>query len=57
MVVDELTANGIMEPNRLFESPYTDHGRPDIIFPKQDVQAIVGIVRDVTKRANVAAVA
>ena len=26
LIVDELTANGAMEPARLFESPYTDHG-------------------------------
>ena len=25
LIVDELTANGIMERGRLFESPYTDH--------------------------------
>ena len=25
LIVNELTANGVMEPARLYESPYTDH--------------------------------
>ena len=25
LIVDELTANGVMEAARLYESPYTDH--------------------------------
>ncbi|MCW4355955.1 DEAD/DEAH box helicase family protein [Hoyosella sp. YIM 151337] len=51
LIVDELTANGIMEPSRLFESPYTDRGRPDIIFPDQHVEAIVEILHDVKAHA------
>ena len=51
LVVDELTANGIMEPARLYESPYTDHGHVDVIFP-DDVDVIVDILRDVNQTAN-----
>ena len=50
LIVDELTANGAMEPARLFESPYTDHGHVDVIFP-QDVDVIVEILRDVHRHA------
>ena len=46
LIVDELTANGVMEPARLYESPYTDHGHVDLIFP-DDVEVIVDILRDV----------
>jgi len=50
LIVDELTANGIMEPARLFESPYTDHGHVDVIFP-HDVEVIVDILRDAKAHA------
>ncbi len=50
LIVDELTTNGAMEPARLFESPYTDHGHVDVIFP-QDVEVIVEILRDVNRNA------
>jgi type I restriction enzyme R subunit len=56
LIVDELTANGIMEPARLFESPYTDHGHVDVIFPN-DVEVIVDILRDVKAHAVPAEVA
>jgi len=56
LIVDELTANGIMAPTRLFESPYTDHGHVDVIFPN-DVEVIVDILRDVTAHAVPAEVA
>ena len=54
LVVDELTANGIMEPARLYEPPYVDsapHG-PDTVFGEADVDTIVRILRIV--RANAA---
>ena len=50
LIVEELTANGVMEPARLFESPYTDYGRVDVIFPN-DLEVIVDILRDVKARA------
>lgn len=51
LIVDELTANGVMEPARLYESPYTDHGHVDVIFP-DDVDVIVEILRDVNQSAS-----
>jgi type I restriction enzyme R subunit len=53
LIVDELTANGVMEPKRLFESPYTDHAPtgPDFIFPDADVNVIVEILGDVKQTA------
>ena len=50
LIVDELTANGAMKPARLFESPYTDHGHVDVVFP-EDVGVIVDILRDVERHA------
>jgi type I restriction enzyme R subunit len=50
LIVDELTANGVMEPARLYESPYTDHGHVDLIFP-DDVEVIVDILNDVKQHA------
>lgn len=46
LIVDELTKNGVMEPGRLFESPYTDHAPtgPDFFFPETDVDVIVEIL-------------
>ena len=59
MIVDELTANGVMEPTRLFESPYTDHAPtgPDVVFPPEDVDAIVQILHSVRDHAVPAAMA
>ena len=53
LIVDELTANGVVEPGRLFESPYTDHAPtgPDYYFPEADVDAIVDILEQVKSRA------
>lgn len=50
LIVDELTANGIMEPKRLYESPYIDRGHVDVIFP-DDLEVIVEILQDVNTHA------
>lgn len=50
LIVDELTANGIMKPERLYESPYVDHGHVDVVFPN-DYMVIVEILRDVNAHA------
>jgi type I restriction enzyme, R subunit len=52
LIVAELTANGVMEPVRLYESPYTDSAPtgPDMVFPDADVDTIIGILK--TVRAN-----
>lgn len=50
LIVEELTRNGIMEPARLYESPYVDHGHVDVIFPS-DFEGIVEVLRDVKAHA------
>lgn len=53
MIVDELTANGVVEPRRLFESPFTDYAPtgPDYYFPPANVDDIVEILHDVKAHA------
>ncbi len=52
LIVNELTANGVMEPRRLFESPYTDYAPtgPEFFFPSPDVEVIVDILDEVKDR-------
>lgn len=53
LIIDELTKNGVMEPGRLFESPYTDHAPtgPDYFFPDTDVDAIVETLQHIKRTA------
>ena len=53
LIVDELTKNGVMEPARLFESPYTDHAPtgPDYVFPDADVEVIVDTLQHIRRTA------
>ncbi|MEI2819609.1 MAG: DEAD/DEAH box helicase family protein [Marmoricola sp.] len=53
LIVDELTKNGVMEPGRLFESPYIDHAPtgPDYVFPKEDVEVIVDTLQHIKQTA------
>ncbi len=53
LIVDELTKNGVMEPARLFESPYTDHAPtgPDYFFPDADVEVIVDTLHHIKQTA------
>lgn len=50
LIVDELTANGMMEPARLYESPYVEHGHVDAIFPA-DFEGIVTTLRQINAGA------
>lgn len=51
MVIDELTVNGVMEPARLYESPYTDMGHVDVMFPNEYF-GIVEVLREVKSNAE-----
>lgn len=53
LVVDELTNNGVVEPARLYESPYTDLAAtgPESMFPEPDVDNIVDILNTVKANA------
>lgn len=59
LIVDELTRNGVMEPGRLFEPPYTDHAPigPDMIFPDADVDTLVRTLREIRATATASDVA
>ncbi len=59
LIVDELTRNGVMEPTRLFEPPYTDHAPtgPDMIFPDADVDTLVRTLREIRATASASDVA
>mgnify|MGYP003607821479 CR=1 FL=1 len=53
LVVDELTANGIVEPGRLYEAPYTEIAAtgPEAMFSEQQVDNIVNILDAVRNNA------
>lgn len=53
LIIDELTRNGVMEPSRLYESPYTDHAPsgPDHVFGDRDLGIIVEILHTVKEHA------
>jgi type I restriction enzyme R subunit len=53
MIVEQLTANGIMEAARPYESPFTDVAPrgPDMIFTDEQVDGIVAILDDVRHHA------
>lgn len=58
LIVEELTYNGVVDPARLYESPYTDHAPtgPDAIFPDADVESIVDILRTIKANATTTSV-
>ncbi len=53
LIVQELTQNGFMEPERLWQQPYTNlHSEGPLgIFPQAKVLEIVGILNMVRERA------
>lgn len=54
-IIDELTANGAMKADRLYDSPYTDLSAsgPEALFREEQIDAIVEILRHVTSTATV----
>jgi type I restriction enzyme R subunit len=54
LVVDYLTENGVMEPDRLYESPFTDINPqgPEGVFTSAKVDLMVGILADIRLRAT-----
>ncbi len=53
LIVQELTQNGVMEPDRLFQSPFTDINAqgPLGIFPPATVTQIVQVLEGIRERA------
>lgn len=54
MIVEQLTANGVLEARRLYEPPFTDHAPtgPDFLFADQDVNRIIVILDEVRAHAE-----
>jgi type I restriction enzyme R subunit len=57
LLIDELAANGVIEPRRLYESPFTDLSPkgPDALFESTDVDRLLDVVADVRDYAMLAA--
>ncbi|MFT0847312.1 DEAD/DEAH box helicase family protein [Actinomycetaceae bacterium L2_0104] len=53
LIINELTKNGMVEPRRLFESPYTDEALrgPDQMFGEAEFGKIVGTLRSIKQTA------
>jgi len=53
LIVEELTSSGIMAPERLFQSPFTDLNAqgPIAIFPPAKVARILDLLKDIHARA------
>lgn len=56
LVIDELTSNGVVEPRRLYESPFIDVSPqgPDALFDPTQMGQLLGVVADVRRRADAA---
>ncbi|MBS1169710.1 MAG: type restriction protein res subunit [Burkholderiaceae bacterium] len=53
LIVEHLTENGVMEPARLYESPFTDISSmgPDGVFPSAKVDQLVKVLEDIWQSA------
>ena len=53
LIVQELTQNGVMKPERLFEAPYTyiNAQGPTGIFPQEKVTELVSVLNAIRDRA------
>lgn len=54
LIVQELTVAGVMEPDRLFQSPFTDLNAqgPQGVFPSDKLTLIVDVLTDIRRRAT-----
>jgi len=53
LIIQELTQNGVMEPARLFQSPFTDINAqgPLGVFPMEKAQKITEVLEEIRQRA------
>lgn len=53
LVIEELTQNRVVQPERLFEPPFTDINAlgPTALFPAAQVTGIVGVLHEIRARA------
>ena len=56
LIVDHLTEHGVMEPERLYESPFTDltSRGPEGLFKRVEIDQILGALEAVRRTAAVA---
>ena len=54
LIVEHLTANGVMEARRLYEAPFTDHAPtgPDSLFSDSDIDRLVDVLERVRAHAT-----
>lgn len=53
LIVDHLTEHGVMKPERLYESPFTDINArgPEGVFPFAQVERLVAVLTEIEQRA------
>jgi len=53
LIIDHLTDHGVMDPGRLYESPFTDLSPtgPEGLFSPEQVDRLVSILREIRQRA------
>ena len=53
LILDHLTERGVIDPRRLYESPFTDLDDQGVsgLFPAADVKVLVHILNEVRGRA------
>ena len=53
LIVDYLSENGVMDPKRLYESPFTDVNPrgPDGVFSSAQVDQLVAVLTEIRERA------
>jgi type I site-specific restriction endonuclease len=54
LIIDHLTAHGIMDPKLLYEAPFTDFDSNGVegVFERSDVVRLVQILRDIDPRSQ-----
>lgn len=54
LVIDHLTVNGIMDPDALYEPPFTDLAPrgPEELFPEADVRTLIEVIDTVRRNAE-----
>lgn len=54
LIIQDLTDNGLMQAERLYESPFTDAAPlgPETLFPSADVDNIIAILKRVHANAS-----
>ena len=56
LIIDDLTQNGVVEPRRIYESPFTEISAqgPDGLFSNEDVDRLIALLGDMQSNLQVA---